>query len=65
MMARTAEYRDRVQQRMMVPFTHAGLGFSHPLDLTHRVDEDALPWRGREVEDRAANRAAEPKQGEG
>ena len=46
-----------VQQEMMVPFSHEGLDFTHKLDLTHRVDDDALPWRGRTNEDLAANHA--------
>lgn len=54
-----------IQQGMMVPFSHEGLDFTHKLDLTHRVDEDALPWRGRTNEDVAANHAEEPKKAGG
>ena len=48
-----------VKQKMMVPFTHEGIDPAHPLDLTHRVDEDGRPWRGRTREDAAANIASE------
>ena len=51
--------------RPLLAFTHEGIDPNHKLDLTHRVDEQAWPWRGTSGEDEAALNAQKPQTGEG